>query len=115
MAWVVKVDQTSTASAMRLVHVGRRFGDIGQMCSPFQAQTLFQKPMEGPKVEPNEQLSEQEWSWLAKRALIALDRRLKMSFFDLKCYGLTCKNVLPALGGEHFAKKIEKMMSCRRI
>ena len=28
-----------------------------------------------------------------------------MSFSDLNCYGLTCKNVLPALGGEHFSKK----------
>ena len=61
--------------------------------------------MEGPKVEPNEQLSEQGWLWLAKRSLIAVDRRLKMSFFDLNCYGLTCKNVFPALGGEHFSKK----------
>ena len=92
-------------SMMQWVYLGLKCGHIGQMCSPFEPQTLFQKPMEGPKVEPNEQLSEQGWLWLAKRALIALDRRLKMSFFDLNCYGLTCKNVLPALGGEHFSKK----------
>ena len=55
----VRVDQTSIASTMKLAHVGPRFGYIGQMCSPFEPQTLFQKPMEGPKVEPKEQLSEQ--------------------------------------------------------
>ena len=101
----VRVDQTSIASTMNLVYVGPRFGYIGQMCSPFEPQTLFQKPMEGPKVEPNEQLSEHGWLWLAKRAFIALDRRLEMSFSDLKCSGLTCKNVLPALGGEHFSQQ----------
>ena len=55
----VRVDQTSIGSTMRLVYVGPTFGDIRQMRSPFEPQTLFQRFMEGPKVEPKEQLSDQ--------------------------------------------------------
>ena len=40
-----RVDQTSIASTMKLAYVGPRFGYIGQMCTPFEPQTLFQKPM----------------------------------------------------------------------
>ena len=37
-------------------------------------------------------------------------RGLEMLILDLKCSGVTCKNVLPTKGGKHFFEKVMKKL-----
>ena len=43
-------------------------------------------------------------------ALFLLVKGPKKCVFDAKCYGLTCKNVLPVWAGSTFSKKCEKIV-----